>query len=413
LTPVYKCRTLAGMNNSIHTNDIPIENMLDRFVRYAGFGTQSNMEKADAGLFPSTECQKEFAKVLADEMRTMGLSGVELDENFYILAKIPASSGLEGKPSFGLCAHYDTASDAPGDNVKPRIHRNWDGKPIRLEAGFILDPAKDENLASCTGDTIVTSDGTTLLGADDKAGVAGILTLAEYLLAHPEVPHGPIEILFSPDEETGHGMDHVPLSKLASKAFYTVDGGQEGEIETECFNAWKSELSFTGIAAHLGTARGKMVNAASMAAAFVTALPARESPETTDGYYGYFCPLEIKGSTENASVLVFLRDFDSDSMKRRLERIEAIARAVEAQFPGGKIEVKHTCQYLNMKQKLDEAPEVADLLLEAARRAGVEPYMKPIRGGTDGSRLTEKGIPTPNLFTGGHNYHSRVEWLSL
>lgn len=401
------------MNDTTEPVSIPVDTMIERFVRYAAFGTQSNMEKADSGVFPSTDCQRKFAVLLAEEMRQMGLSDVELDEHFYILARIPATPGLENKRSFGLCAHYDTASDAPGDNVKPRIHRNWDGKPIQLEAGFVLDPGLDSELASCKGDTIITSDGTTLLGADDKAGIAGILTMAEWLLEHPEIPHGPIEILFSPDEETGHGMDHVPLSKLVSKAFYTVDGGQEGEIETECFNAWKSELSFTGVAAHLGSARGKMVNAATMAAAFIAALPAQESPEATDGYYGYFCPIEIRGSTESASVLLFLRDFDIENMKRRLDRVETIARGIEAQFPGGTVAVKHTCQYLNMKSKLDGEPEVVNLLHEAARKAGVETYMKPIRGGTDGSRLTELGIPTPNIFTGGHNYHSRTEWLSV
>ncbi len=374
--------------------------LLERFTRYAAIGSQSNMEKADAGILPSTDCQKDMARLLVAELKGIGLADVSLDENFYILARIPASPGLEGKPSFGLCAHMDTASDAPGDNVHPRVHTGWDGKPIMLVAG-------------CVGDTIITSDGTTLLGADDKAGVAGIITLADHLLKHPEIQHGPIEILFSPDEETGHGMDRVPLAKLASKAFYTCDGGQQGEVETECFNAWKTELTFTGVSAHLGTARGKMVNAITMASRFVASLPAQESPEATDGYYGYFCPLELRGTTEHASVTVFIRDFDSDSMARRLERIDALAKGVEAQFPGGTVTVKRTCQYLNMKRKLDAAPHVLALLQKAAQRAGVETFMKPIRGGTDGSRLTEMGIPTPNLFTGGHNYHSRTEWASL
>jgi peptidase T len=387
--------------------------LLERFIRYAAIGTQSNMEIADSGTLPSSDSQKAFARTLASELAAIGLTDVTLDENYYILARLPASPGLEGKPSFGLCAHIDTAGDAPADNVKPQIHRNWDGKPILLQDGFSIDPAADPDLAGCTGDTIITSDGTTLLGADDKAGVAGIITMAEYLLAHPEIRHGPIEFLFSPDEETGHGMDRVPLAKLRSKAFYTVDGGQEGELETECFNAWKAEATFTGVSAHLGTARGKMVNAVTMAAAFVSALPSRESPEGTDGYYGYFCPLDIRGSTEKTTVIIFLRDFDRANMDRRLERLDAIAAGIEAQFPGGTVSLRKTCQYLNMKQKLDAVPEILALLEKAAARAGVKTYLKPIRGGTDGSRLTELGIPTPNVFTGGHNYHSRTEWASL
>ena len=389
------------------------ELLLERFVRYASVGSQSNMDIADAGTFPSTESQKDMARILEKELRSIGLTDVTLDGNFYLIARIPASPGLEGKPSFGLSAHFDTAGDAPADNVKPRIHRAWDGSKIILEDGFSIDPSLEPEIAACKGDTIITSDGTTLLGADDKAGVAGIITLADILLKHPELKHGPIEIMFSPDEETGHGMDKVPLANLRSKAFYTVDGGQEGELETECFNAWKVELSFTGISAHLGSARGKMVNAVTMAAQFVASLPANESPESTDGYYGYYCPLDIKGETEKATLLVFLRDFDRANMDRRLETIDAIAKSIEGRFPGGTVTVKKTCQYLNMKQKLDAQPRILALLEEAAKRAGIETKMKPIRGGTDGSRLTELGIPTPNLFTGGHNYHSRIEWASL
>lgn len=389
--------------------------LLERFTRYAAIGTQSNREKADSGILPSSDSQKNFAKLLVKEFQEIGLTDVQCDENFYVLARIPASLGLEHKPSFGLCAHMDTASDAPGDNVKPQVHTNWNGSKITLKDGFFIDPVTDPDLAGCIGmgDTIITSDGTTLLGADDKAGIAGIMTLAEYLLSNPKILHGPIEILFSPDEETGHGMDKVPIEKLTSKAFYTVDGGQEGEIETECFNAWKVDLAFTGVAAHLGSARGKMVNAVSMAAHFISSLPQQESPEATDGYYGFFCPLEITASTENATVLLYLRDFDSDSMQKRLERVDVLAQAVEAQYPGGTVTVSKTCQYLNMKEKLDAQPHVLALLQKAAKQAGITTHMKPIRGGTDGSRLTEMGIPTPNIFTGGHNYHSRIEWASL
>ncbi len=396
----------------MNRTDIP-ELLLERLTRYAAIDTQSNMEKADSLVFPSTDTQIQFAREIAEELRSIGVPDVMVDENSYVIARIPASPGKEDTPSFGLCAHLDTASDAPGSGVKPRIHRNWSGESIVLQNGFILDPAVDKALGECIGHTIITSDGTTLLGADDKAGLSGIMTLAQYLIAHPEILHGPVEILFSPDEETGHGMDKVPLSLLRSKAFYTVDGGHAGEIEAECFNAWKAEVSFSGIAAHLGSAKGRMVNALAMAAAFVNALPARESPETTEGYEGYFCPLDIRGSTEKTDLLVFIRDFDREQMTRRLERLDIIARSIEASFPGGMVTIKKTCQYLNMKQKLDEHPLILERLCTAVVRAGLEPVQKPIRGGTDGSRLTEMGIPTPNIFTGGHNYHSRTEWASL
>lgn len=401
------------MQTNIQLTDDQSQDLLERFIRYAKMNTQSNASKADNGRFPSTENQKEFARFLVQEMKNMGIPDVELDKNFYVIGRLDASEGFEHLPSFGLCAHYDVASDAPAENVNPIVHPHYDGACIQLKDGFVLDPSSDLELASCTGHTIITSDGTTLLGADNKAGIASILSFAAYLLEHPEITHGPIELLFTPDEETGHGMDHVPLKKIRSKAFYTVDGGEQGEIQTECFNAWKSEIEFTGIAAHLGDARGKMVNAVSMAAAFVEMLPAQESPEATDGYYGYFCPLHIEGSVEKSHVTVFLRDFDAQNMEDRLTRLDSIARAVEARFAGGKVILKNTCQYKNMKEKLDAAPDVVEKLEAAVRLTGIEPVFVPIRGGTDGSRLTEMGIPTPNIFTGGHNFHSRLEWLSL
>lgn len=388
------------------------DELLRRFLRYVSVDTQSDPEKASGGLQPSTDSQRVFALTLASELAELGIDST-VDEHGYLLARIPASPGCDHVQPFGLSAHMDTSSETPGNGVKPRVHERWDGAPIILEGGHALDPATDGALARAIGQTLITSDGTTLLGADDKAGIAEIMTLASILSTNQSIKHGPIEILFSPDEETGHGMDNVPLAKLSSRFFYTVDGGEAGEVEAECFNAWRCDVSCTGVAAHLGTAKGRMVNAAVMAATFVASLPARESPETTEGREGYFCPLEIQGGVERASVTVFLRDFELASMESRIARVRSIAQAVGAQFPGGKIEVSFTQQYLNMRDKLAEAPEVLERLIDAARRAGVEPAWKPIRGGTDGSRLTEMGIPTPNIFTGGHNYHSRIEWASL
>lgn len=386
--------------------------LLGRFLRYASIGTQSDPSRADAGHMPSTESQRDFADILAGELRNLGAEAT-VDANGYVLGRIAPSPGLESVPPFGLSSHLDTSSEAPGDGVRPLVHERWDGSPIRLAGDLVLDPAADAELASCVGHTIVTSDGTTLLGADDKAGLAAIMTLAAVLSRDASIRHGEIEILFSPDEETGHGMDKVPLDRIRSKSFYTVDGGHAGEIEAECFNAWRCDVTFSGVSAHLGTAKGKMVNAATMAAAFVTALPASEAPEATEGREGYFCPIEMSGGVERASVTVFLRDFERDAMERRIARVDGIAEEIRARYPGGKIEVRKTRQYLNMRDRLRDSPGIVERLADAVRAAGIEPVLKPIRGGTDGSRLTEMGIPTPNVFTGGHNYHSRTEWASL
>lgn len=394
-------------------NDQRIRNeLLERFTRYTAIDTQSSLERADSGIQPSSGGQRELAQLLQSELTSLGVSDTTITDHGYLLARIPATPGFDKIPPFGLCAHLDTALDAPGNGVKACIHENYDGSVLAVGNGYTLDPGDTPELSECIGHTIITSDGTTLLGADNKAGIAGIMTLVS-LLDNPETAHGPIEIVFSPDEETGHGMDNLPLSEIRSKAFYTVDGGSEGEIETECFNAWKCDITFTGISAHPGTARGKMVNAVTMAAAFVQNLPAQESPETTSGYEGFFYPLEMHATCETATLSVYVRDFDLTVMEQRLKRIELLAEGVEARFPGGKVTVRQTRQYLNMKEKLDQTPHVVEILKTAARRAGVAIQMNPIRGGTDGSRLTEMGIPTPNIFTGGHNFHSRTEWASL
>ncbi len=382
---------------------------LPRLLRYVKFWTESDRTVADT---PSTPGQWDLARALADELRSMGLADVELTGSCYVVARLPATSGRERAPVVGLMAHMDTASDVSGKDVKPLVHEAYDGKMIALAEGRSIDPAEYPDLGARVGDTIVTSDGTTLLGADDKAGVAEIMALAEHLIAHPEIEHGPLEIIFTPDEETGKGLPDFPRDLVRSSVCYTMDGGTQGELEAECFNAYKAAVVFSGRVIHLGTARGKMANAVTMAAVFVSMLPRSESPEATDGYYGYYCPLDIKGDAEKAVLEVFLRDFEEEGMRRRLAALEAFARATEAQFPGGSVAVKAELQYLNMKRKLDEHPQALELLLRAAETAGTKPFYKPIRGGTDGSRLTEMGIPTPNVFTGGHNYHSRHEWAS-
>jgi tripeptide aminopeptidase len=310
-------------------------------------------------------------------------------------------------------AHIDTASDVSGANVKPRLIEGYDGKAILLGGDLVLDPSDNPELADHVGDSIIVTDGSTLLGADDKAGLSEIMTMAAWLLAHPEIRHGPIELLFTPDEETGKGMNLFPLGKLRSKACYTLDAGRGGEIEAECFNAWAVKAEFKGKAIHIGAARGKFANAVAMAGSFIAMLPRSEAPESTDGRFGYYCPIEMSGGLETAAVEVYLRDFSREGMESRIAALRSIARAVEAQFPLGTVLLTETQQYLNMREKLDQRPEVLERVMEAARRAGAEPFIKPIRGGTDGSRLTEMGVPTPNVFTGGYNYHSRYEWASV
>ena len=397
-------------NQNQYLNQAFVPALTERFVRYAKLDTQSDRHIED---IPSTQKQWDLAKLLVAELKDLGIKDVELDDHCYVIARIPASKGLEGKPCVGLMAHMDTASDAPGTNVKPNVIKNYNGGVVELSPGWELDPAKYTDLRDHVGDTIITTDGTTLLGADDKAGVAEIMTFLSLIMADPNFRHGPLEVYFTPDEETGKGMDMFPLAKTKTVACYTLDGGKAAEIEAECFTAYSVHAEFTGQVIHIGAARGKFANAVAMASYFVSMLPRSESPEATDGWYGYYCPIEISGTMEHAIVDVYLRDFSMPGMEKRIEAVKAFAAAVEAQFPLGKVDLNIRKQYLNMKEKLDATPEVLEKLVKAIEQAGAEPVMSPIRGGTDGSRLTEMGIPTPNVFTGGYNYHSRFEWASV
>jgi tripeptide aminopeptidase len=297
--------------------------------------------------------------------------------------------------------------------IIPQLHKKYDGKKIKLTDQLILDPEEDEDLLLYIGQTVITTDGSTLLGADDKAGVAEIMTAASLIMANDDIKHGEIELIFTPDEETGHGMDRFPKEKLHSKACYTMDGGREGELEDECYYAYGANITFDGIVIHPGSARGKLVNAVTMASAFVSMLPRNESPEATDEKYGNFWANNISGTLEHAEISVYVRSFDGNDIQRRIKALESFASAIEAGFPGGKVTVEVKKQYVNMNEKLDEFPKVMENVEKAFQLAEVEPYKVVIRGGTDGSRLTEMGIPTPNIFNGGHNFHSRKEWIGL
>ena len=398
------------MTGPIHNDRELVPLLVPRFMNYVRCWTESDRHIEAT---PSSPGQWDLARALQNELLEIGVKDAELTPHCYVIARLPASAGRESLPPVGFLAHIDTAGDVSGKDVKPQLVREYNGEKIYLSGGLVLDPAKEPGLAEQKGREIIHTDGTTLLGADDKAGIAEIMAAVEYLLAHPEIQHGPVEIIFSPDEETGKGLPEFPLEKIKSAACYTLDGGPMGEIETECFNAWKADIECRGRVIHVGAARGILANAALMAAAFAVMLPRSESPEATDGYYGYYSPMEIAGNLETARLEVYLRDFESAGMQRRLAALEAMAKTVEAQFPGGQVLVKASPQYYNMRNKIDKNPQVLELLKTALDNAGIAWKLKPIRGGTDGSRLTELGIPTPNIFTGGRNFHSRLEWVSV
>jgi tripeptide aminopeptidase len=387
------------------------EDLLERFIRYAKIWTTSDPGCAET---PTTAGQWELARLLLAELAAAGIEA-ELTEHCYLLARLPSNLPPEtpAPPVIGFLAHLDTAGDVSGKDVNPCVARNYDGGKIVLRDGVTLDPASDAGLSASKGGTIIHTDGATLLGADDKAGIAAIVCAAAFLASHDEIKHGPLEIIFTPDEETGKGLPCFPREKVKSSYCYTVDGGAGGEYEIECFNAYGVDVGFTGRAIHPGEARGALVNAALMAASFAAMLPRNESPEATDGRYGFYCPMEISGGHESAALRLIVRDFTQNGMERRIAALDSFARAVEAAFPGGKVAVDAKPTYYNMIEAIEKRPETLERLKKAAKNAGVDLTLKPIRGGTDGARLAELGIPAPNIFTGGRNFHSRTEWLLL
>ena len=384
--------------------------LVNRFMNYVRYWTESDRRIETT---PSSEGQWELAKNLHKELLSFGIKDVAISGHCYVIAHIPASSGKENVPAIGFLAHLDTANEVSGRDVRPQLIECYNGEKIHLSDRYCLDPQNEPDLAAQKGGALIHASGGTLLGADDKAGIAEIMSAVEYLCAHPEIKHGPVEIIFTPDEETGKGLPEFPLDSINSRVCYTVDGGPMGELEAECFNAWKADIEFTGKVMHIGAARGILANAVLMAASFASLLPRSESPEATDGYYGYYCPMEIKGELGSASLEIFVRDFDPAGMQRRLKALEIFAQTIEAQFPGGKVVVKPQIQYNNMKAELDKKPQALNFLKKALENLGIEYHLKPIRGGTDGARLTELGIPTPNIWTGGRNFHSQLEWIPV
>jgi tripeptide aminopeptidase len=385
---------------------------LARFLRYVTIDTRSD-ERSTA--VPSTPGQLDLQRLLVSELKAIGLTDVELDANGYVMATLPATSPKAGVPVIGFIAHVDTSPEMPGAGVKPIVHRAYDGRDLILpdDPSLALRLSEQPDLSNQMGHDIVTASGTTLLGADDKAGVAEIVAAAEHLMRHSEIAHGAVRIAFTPDEEVGRGADHFDVERFGAVCAYTLDGGARGELEIESFSADAITVTFHGFNTHPGYAKGRMVNAVRIAGEFIAALPTdRLSPETTDGSDGYLHPYVIDAAVDRTSVKLLVRDFRTEGLKEKETLVEDLARAVVARHPGARLEIAITESYRNMREVLDRHPDVVERAKEAIRLAGLDVRMKPIRGGTDGSRLSFMGLPTPNLFAGEHNFHSRLEWVS-
>lgn len=385
--------------------------LLDRFCRYVRIDTQAREE---AGVYPSSPGQKELAKLLAGELAALGLEEVEVDEHSLVYATLPATVP-HAVPTMAWLAHMDTSPETSGKDVKPLIHANYDGGDLVLpgDPTKILRVVDQPELLRLRGGTIITSDGTTLLGADNKAGIAVIITAAERLLSNPSIPRGRIRICFTCDEEIGHGVDYLDLKKLDAQVAYTLDGMGQGEIEGETFSADKATITFTGVNLHPSIAKGRMVNALRLAGWFVDQLPRQQSPEETEGREGFLHPISLEGGVAQCTLRVLLRDFVTAKLADQAALLYKLAADVRSREPRAKVEVKIEKQYRNMADGMDKEPRAIPHAQRAMERAGLKPRVGSIRGGTDGARLTEMGLPTPNLSTGEHNLHSPLEWTSL
>ncbi|MGV1830807.1 peptidase T [Agrobacterium vitis] len=387
------------------------DTILDRFLRYVVIDTQSDPESTSQ---PSTEKQKNLGHVLVSELLAMGLSDAHLDEHGNVYATIPANVD-KPVPVICFCSHMDTAPDFTGTNVKPQLLKNYQGGDIVLsgDTNQIIRVSENPQLNTQIGHDIVTTDGTTLLGADDKAGIAEIMTAAQFIIDNPHIRHGAIKILFTTDEEIGRGADKVDLKKLGAAFGYTMDGSTVGEIENETFSADGVDITITGVAIHPGTAKDRMENAIKIASAIIARLPKDQTPETTEGRQGFIHPTDISGSMDEAHLKFIIRDFIDAGLTQKEALLEEITRDVMRDYPGSTYTFEVKQQYRNMKVVLDQYPMVMDNLEEAVRRVGLTPVLHSIRGGTDGSRLSFMGLPCPNIYTGGHAYHSPLEWISV
>lgn len=387
--------------------------VLDRFLRYVRIDTQS---REDSDTYPSTPGQLDLLRRLVRELTEIGADDVTMDANGYVFATIPATSSKPAVPTIGFVAHVDTSPEMSGRDVVPIVHRNYQGQDLVLpdDPTAVIRLADNPTLAEQIGNDIVTASGTTLLGADNKAGVAEIVSAAAYLVAHPEILHGPIRIGFTPDEEVGAGTRHFDVAAFGARYAYTIDGETRGELETESFSADAMTIAFQGFNTHPGYAKGKMVNAIKVAADFINRLPHSElSPESTAGYDGYVHPYALNASVDRTTVKLLIRDFTTRGLTGKSEMLRRIADDTVGAWPGASYEATIEESYRNMKEVIDKHPAVADYAREAIRRCGLPLRERPIRGGTDGCRLSFMGLPTPNIFAGEHNFHSRLEWVSV
>ena len=385
--------------------------VVDRFLHYVSFDTQSS-ETSDST--PSTDKQMFLAKALKEEVEFMGLTDVSLDEHAYLMATLPANTD-ENVPTIGFIAHLDTSPDMSGANVNPQIIKKYDGKEIVLNVSenIVLSPVIFPELLNHTGEDIIVTDGTTLLGADDKAGIAEIMTAVQYLIDHPEIKHGKIRIAFNPDEEIGMGASKFDVEKFACDWAYTMDGGDVGELEYENFNAASAKIIIKGLNVHPGYAKNKMVNASLIAMQFAGLLPPHERPEHTEGYEGFFHLTGVNGTVEEATLSYIVRDHDRNRFEKRLSRLQDIADYLNEIYPTGTVQLEIKQQYRNMREIVEPQKHIIELAEKAMQETGIAPLVRPIRGGTDGAQLSFKGLPCPNIFAGGMNFHGRYEWIPV
>jgi len=385
-------------------------NLVERFINYTKFDTQSSEESSTV---PSTAKQLVFAEYLKKELENEGLEDVEMDEKGYIYATLPSNCGKKEVPTIGFISHYDTSPDASGANIKARIVEHYDGGDIELSPGIVSSPTKFPELKNHVGEDLIVTDGTTLLGADDKAGIAEIVQAMVWLRNHREVKHGDIRVAFNPDEEIGMGAHHFDVEKFGCQWAYTMDGGDVGELEYENFNAAGAKVHIKGVSVHTGYAKGKMVNASRLACEFQGMIPETDLPETTEGYQGFYHLLSINSRCEEADLTYIIRDHDRDHFDDRKRFMQRMAEQMNEKYGEGTVSITLRDQYFNMKEKIDPQMHVIDLVLKAMQEVGVAPRVQPIRGGTDGAQLSFRGLPCPNIFAGGVNFHGPFEFVSV
>lgn len=399
---------IIGRVNKMDQKTLLNEGLAQKLIRYAMIDTQSD---EGTGVTPSTPGQHKLAALLADELKTLGLTEVKIDQFGFVTALLPGNAG-KGKPVVGFLAHMDTVPGVPGKNVKPIVHKNYAGGDLQLPHGTV-SVAENPLLAEAVGHDIITSDGSTLLGADDKAGIAEIMEALCRMIKDPSIVHGDIRIAFTPDEEIGSGIGHFDVQGFGADVAYTLDGSAPGELEFENFNAINVTVTIKGVSTHTGTARNVMVNAIHLASELMASIPAVMRPETTDGYLGFIHPNTIEGNVEEVRLQILLRDFDDQGIEEKKKLLSTLVNSLKVRYPSCRATIKTTGGYQNMRKIIEQYPKVVELATKAIEQTGLKVHTMPIRGGTDGARLTYQGLPCPNLFTGGINFHSRTEWASV